>query len=320
MNSEPKPTFKYLSFAVVSGMQNQTARICFIINPAANRHRSVQNLEWLRNEVSKLWKNYEIVIADKQDSLSDLAKRKSENFDVIVACGGDGTISQIINGLVKTDCTLGVLPIGSGNDFVKSIGLKKSLPACLKVLQQNHTTEIDLIKYDGDVEGWCVNTIGIGIDGWANFYAHQTTWLKGRITYYFGALKAIFKFHGSEMDIKSSGRIVKDVYLMITACNGKWEGGSFLVAPDAEMQDGQLDILTIKKVPVPLLITYLLRFRWGPASWMRGVESSRSKSLEISSSIPVAVHRDGEHLGTDIRKLKLTVVKNALNIIVPEGH
>lgn len=301
-------------------MQNLNTTICFIINPAANRHRSVRNVEWLRQQASHLWENFEIVIADKHDSLSDLAKRKSENFDVIVACGGDGTISQVVNGLAKTDTVLGVLPIGSGNDFVKSIGLKKSLPACLEVLHQNHTTKIDLIRYEGDVEGWCANTIGIGIDGWANFYAHQTSWLKGRITYYYGALRAIFKFHGSEMTVKSSYGMVKGNYLMITACNGKWEGGSFLVAPDADMRDGEIDTLTIKKVPIPLLTAYLLRFRWGPANWMRGVKKSRTKTLEISSIKPVAVHRDGEHLGTNIRKLKLTVEKNALKVIVPEDY
>ncbi|WP_234570606.1 diacylglycerol/lipid kinase family protein [Rhodohalobacter sp. 614A] len=301
-------------------MQNQNTRICFIINPAADRHRSAKNAEWLRQEASKLWKNHEIVIADKRDSLSGLARKKSKEFDVIVACGGDGTISQIVNGLAKTSGTLGVLPIGSGNDFVKSIGLKKSLTECLKVLHQNHTTKIDLIRYEGDIQGWCVNTIGIGIDGWANFYAHQTSWLKGRITYYYGALKAILKFHGSEMQIKSHNDEEKNNFLMITACNGKWEGGSFLVAPDADLQDGELDILTVKKVPQLLLLAYLLRFRWGPAKWMKGVEKSRTTNLEISSAVPLAVHRDGEHLGTDIRKLKLTVEKNSLNVIVPEDY
>lgn len=301
-------------------MQNKNTQICFIINPAADRHRSAKKAEWLRQEASELWRNYEIVIADKRDSLSGLARKKSKEFDVIVACGGDGTISQIVNGLAKTSGTLGVLPIGSGNDFVKSIGLKKSLAECLKILHQNHTTKIDLIRYEGDVQGWCVNTIGIGIDGWANFYAHQTSWLKGRITYYYGALKAILKFHGSEMQLKSHKNEVKNNFLMITACNGKWEGGSFLVAPDANLQDGELDILTVKKVPKLLLLAYLLRFRWGPAKWMKGVEKSRTTNLEISSAVPLAVHRDGEHLGTGIRKLKLTVEKNSLNVIVPEDY
>lgn len=301
-------------------MQNQNTRICFILNPAANRQRSVRKVEWLREEASKLWKKFEIVVAHEHDSLVDLAKIKSKQFDVIVACGGDGTISQIVNGLAKTNTTLGVLPIGSGNDFVKTLGIKKTLPDCLRTLHQNRTQEIDLIRYEGDAEGWCVNTIGMGIDGWANYYAHQTSWIKGRFRYYYGALKAILKFRGSEMDLHSKEKQENDNFIMITACNGKWEGGNFLVAPDADMQDGMMNVLSIKKVPLPLMIIYLLRFRWGPANWMKGVEKSQTKSLEISSSTPLAVHRDGEHLGTNIRRLKFTVEKKALKIIVPEDY
>ncbi|MDX1641912.1 MAG: diacylglycerol kinase family protein, partial [Balneolaceae bacterium] len=196
-SSQTKTIFKYLSFAVVSGMQNQNTRISFIINPAANRQRSVRNIDWLRCEASKLWKNYEIVIAKENDSLSHIAKIKSTHFDVVVACGGDGTVSQIVNGLANTDTALGVLPIGSGNDFVKTLGLNKPLSKCLQILYENHTAEIDLIRYEGDVDGWCANTIGIGIDGWANYYAHRISWIKGKVTYYLGAIKAILRFRGS---------------------------------------------------------------------------------------------------------------------------
>lgn len=298
-------------------MQNQDTRICFIFNPAANRNRSLQHVDWLRQKASSFWKNYEIVIADKGESLIDLAQLKSKFFDVIVACGGDGTISQIVNGLAQTDTVLGVLPIGSGNDFVKSIGLNKPLPECLEIIHQQNISTIDLIRYEGDAEGWCANTIGMGIDGWANYYADQISWIKGRMQYYLGALKAILNFRGSHITIQSKEFSEKGKFMMATICNGKWEGGNFFVAPNADMGDGKLDILTIKKVSVLFLIAYLLRFRWGPAPWMKGIKTFRTESIELTSSAPVAVHRDGEHLGTDIRHLKFTVAKKALRVITP---
>ena len=301
-------------------MQKKSTKICFILNPAANRHRSIQKADWIRKEASNLWYNYEVVIAGENEPLAELARLKSITFDVVVACGGDGTISQIVNGLAESNCALGVMPVGSGNDFVKSLGIKKSLPHSLQVLYQNRISEIDLIRYEGDVEGWCANTIGFGIDGWANYYAHQANWLKGRITYYYGAVKAIFKFHGSITDIRLSSHTEKDTYLMITVCNGKWEGGSFLVAPNAKLHDGKLDILTIKKVPIPFLILYLLRFRWGPAKWMKGVNNMRAESLDIFSDLPVAVHRDGEHLGKDIQNIRLKLKRKALKVIVPDNY
>lgn len=300
-------------------MQNQNIRISFIFNPAANRNRSLRHIDWLRGEVSSKWKEYEIVIAQETESLAELAKAKSEFFDVIVACGGDGTISQIVNGLANTDTVLGVLPIGSGNDFVKSLNLNKSLPECLEIIHQNCSTSIDLIRYEGDAEGWCANTIGMGVDGLANYYAHQSS-LKGRIRYYYGALKAILKFRGCRMEIQSDKSSYEDDIVMATICNGKWEGGSFLVAPNADLKDGILNVLSIKRIPLPLLIIYLLRFRWGPANWMRGIKAFTSERIEVSTSVPVAVHRDGEHLGTGIRHLKCTVVKNALNVLIPKNY
>ncbi len=286
----------------------------------ANADRSLNHIDWLRREASKLWKNVEFVIAEKHQSLDELAKSKSKSFDVIVACGGDGTISQIINGLAKTDTVLGVLPIGSGNDFVKSLGLNKALPQCLEIIYQNHITEIDLIRYEGDAEGWCANTTGMGVDGLANFYAHQTSLLSGRMKYYYGALKAILNFRGAEIDIQSDELSERNTFMMATICNGKWEGGSFLVAPNADMNDGKMDVFCIEKVPTFLLISYLLRFRWGPAPWMKGIKTFRTKSVELKSSAPVAVHRDGEHLGTDIRHLKFTVQKNALRVLTPKDY
>lgn len=301
-------------------MQNQQERVCFIVNPAANADRSLHHIVWLRKEASKHWKNFEIVIAEKHQNLADLAKSKSKNFDVIVACGGDGTVSQTINGLAQTDTVLGVMPIGSGNDFVKSLGLNRTLPECLEIIHQNHITTIDLIKYEGDADGWCANTIGMGVDGWANYFAHQSSWIKGRMQYYWGALRAILHFRGSQMDIQSKEFSQNEVFMMATICNGKWEGGSFLVAPDANMSDGKMDVLCIEKVPTISLISYLLRFRWGPATWMRGIKEFRTERIELKSSVPVAVHRDGEHLGTDIRHLKVRVVQNALKILTPKNY
>lgn len=301
-------------------MQNQVTRICFIVNPASNRHGSVKYIEWIREEAAKRWAHFEITIVKKEDSLVNLAKEKSKDFDVVVACGGDGTVSQVINGLAQSKVALGILPIGSGNDFVKSVGLDRSLEDCMEILSNNTITEIDLIRYEGDAEGWCANTIGLGVDGWANYYAHQTKWLRGRINYFFGGLKAIFTFRGCDVKIQTKKYSNTGKYVMVTACNGKWEGGSFFVAPKAKMNNGSLDLLTIRKVPLILLVGYLLHFRWGPKRWMKGVKTHRAKSVELCSSNPVAVHRDGEHLGNHIRRLKLTVEKKVLKVIVPESY
>lgn len=246
----------------------------------------------------------------------ELAREKSEHFDIVVACGGDGTVSQVANGLVGSGAALGVIPIGSGNDFVKTLHLDKTITECLDILKAGFTTEIDLIRFDGDEEGWCANTIGMGLDGLANYHARQSKFLKGFLLYAVGAIKACFTFRGSKMTLKIDGHQVENDYLMITLCNGKWEGGQFYIAPDAVMDDGLLDLLMVEKLPLYLILTYLPRFSTGPKKSMRGIRSLRCKVLELHSEKPIYVHSDGEHISGSVQHLKLTVVGKALRVVI----
>ena len=301
-------------------MQKKSTRVCFIFNPVADRNRSSRHINWLNREAGKRWEEFEIVITQKNQDIVGLAREKAGNFDIVVACGGDGTINQVVNGIVGTSASLGVLPIGSGNDFVKTMHLNKTLPECMEILHQGYQTNIDLIRYKGDCDGWCANTIGIGLDGWANYYARNYKFLRGHAVYVLGALKAAIKFRGSNMNLKIDEVQKNDHFLMITVCNGKWEGGNFFVAPDADMTDGLLDLLTINNLPLPTVLSYLPRFRWGPSPNMKGVKLRQCKDLEVTSEIPLAVHSDGEHLSKTVRYLKLSVKKNVLPVITPKNY
>lgn len=250
--------------------------------------------------------------------VKELAREKSKSNDIVVACGGDGTVSQVANGLVGSNAALGVVPIGSGNDFVKTMQLDKTLPESLDILKEGFITEIDLIRFEGDEEGWCVNTIGMGLDGLANYHAGQSVFLKGFLMYAVGALKACFTFRGARMTLQIDGMKRTNEYLMITLCNGKWEGGQFYIAPDAVMDDGHLDLLTIEKLPLYLILTYLPRFKTGPKKSMRGIQSLQCKKLELHSDKPIYVHSDGEHISDSVQDLRLAVVEKALRVVVGE--
>lgn len=297
-------------------MQKSEKRICFIINPAADRKRSARHIAWIQEEARKRWVSYEVIITGSRDRLDLIAAEKAQTFDIIAACGGDGTVSQIANGLVLTGTSLGVIPIGSGNDFVKSAGLNRTLPECMNILQSGRSATFDMIEYEGDIRGWCANTIGSGLDGLANFYSGRYKKLKGFIVYALGALKACFRFRGSKMRIIIDGKERKGEYLMVTLCNGKWEGGRFLMAPDAVMNDGILNLLLIKKLPVYLILAYLPLFSRGPSKYMKGISSIPCKTVEIYSDDPLYVHRDGEHVADSMQHLKLTLRERALNVIV----
>jgi diacylglycerol kinase (ATP) len=299
-------------------MKNSNLRICFIVNPKAGDHHSVQFIDWLNREAHKRWEHFEIVITRSGESVSKLAASKSALFDVIVACGGDGTIHQIVNGLAGTGTTLAVLPAGTGNDFAKSLRMDVPLPDALDLILEHQTREIDLIRCEGDVSCWCANTLGTGIDGLANYHAKKVKWVSGSLIYMIGALKAVFSFRGARIKLKIDQRKIEDDYLMITACNGKWEGGKFLLAPDASLWSRQMDLVMIRKIAIPTILLYLLRFRRGPARWMKHLTTLQTETAEITSDKPLSVHADGEYLGSNIRHLTLTVHKKALTAVI--GH
>lgn len=296
-------------------MKKSNTRICFIVNPVADRKRSARYIDWIKNESKKRWNYYEINITQKNQNVSGLAKSKSQTFDVIVACGGDGTVNQVVNGIVGTGTTLGVLPIGSGNDFVKSLKLPDSLPECFELLYLEHSVLIDLIRYTGDVKGWSANTMGIGLDGLANFYAGSYKFLRGHLIYIMGALKAAFKFRGAEIKLDVDGKKLDGNYLMVTACNGKWEGGNFHLVPEAELTDGVLHLFTIKKIPLPTILAYLPALRYGPSPGMKGLNTVKAGRVKLKSKTGLSVHNDGEHLGESIKDLEIEIRKKVLSVI-----
>lgn len=301
-------------------MKKRHTRICFIVNPVADRKRSVQYIEWIKQEAKKRWNHYEINITQKNQDVIELAKSKSNLFDVIVACGGDGTINQVVNGIVGTETILGVLPIGSGNDFVKSLKLPGSLPECFELLYREHTVDIDLVHYRGDVEGWSANTLGIGLDGLANYYARSYKYFRGHMLYVMGALRAAFEFRGTKMELTVDGKNIDGEYLMVTACNGKWEGGNFYLAPEASLSDGSISLFTIKNLPLSTVLAYLPALRYGPSPSMKGLETIEGSHIQLRSEKGLSVHNDGEHLGNKINNLEIKIAPGVLKAITAPNY
>ena len=297
-------------------MERSPTPVCFILNPAADKSRSARHAEWLREEAEKRWSHFEIILSTADKPIRELASKKAEIFDIIVACGGDGTVHQVVNGIAGTGKGFAVLPVGTGNDFAKSLNLPESYEEILDLIYHNRFQNADLLRFKGDSEGWCVNTLGIGLDGLANHYSKSYTRLKGFIIYILGALKASFTFRGTQFSINSDEKEQSpDNYLMLTLCNGKWEGGTFYIAPEADLFDGRAELVTVKKISIPKILFYMICFKNGPAPWMKALESEKVRSFQFQSQRPVAVHADGEQLGTDISHLRVEVAEGILPVI-----
>lgn len=289
-------------------------RVCFILNATARQGRARKQAEWLKEEAGKRWKKYEVRITTEPALSTD---DELDKFDLFVACGGDGTAHHTANLALKLNKLLGVLPIGSGNDFASALGMPENREACLDILAAGKTKKIDLIHCSGDADRWCINTLGFGFDGLTNRYTAFYKNYLGKLGYYLGAIHTAFVFRGRHLSLKSDTKTLNEKLLMVTACNGYREGGMFYVAPNAELDDGIIDMLIIRPVNLIKLLWYLPKFKKRLPEEMSELEQFRCTKFTLKSKDPLSVHADGEQLGNEITYLEAELHEGVLEVVAP---
>lgn len=298
-------------------MNSPNLRICFLFNPSANSGVAKKRLNWLRSAVeSKLPDiDYEIVLTSKKPN--DYKTTQFASFDIIVACGGDGTLHEAVNIAVEHNCALGLIPLGSGNDFAKAIGLPNNLGECLSIIARGKTKNIDLLKCTGDADAWCVNTLGIGLDGLANLYMKKYKPFFGSFGYVLGAVHSSLTSKNVGFTITVDNEKQDGVYRMITACNGPVEGGFFHVAPEAKVDDGKMDLVRISSISFLRLIAFLPKFKKPTPFKMEELTRTKCTKVELEAETGCAVHADGERLGEEIRHLTIVTHPGKVKMLVP---
>lgn len=289
----------------------------FIVNPSANRTKALKRVGWLRNALKEHWPGSRILISKNPGDLARIGREEAAKGHPVIACGGDGSINELINGVAGMDAVVGVLPMGSGNDFAKSMGIPLEKDAALKVLRTAEATPIDLIRYNTNRGGGlCDNTLGIGFDGWANFHAHQNTVFKGTLQYLFATLKTAFTFNAVPMRLTLDELDISGNFLMVTLCNGTTEGGNFKVAPMADPADGWMDVVMLGPLSIPRLFMRLPFFLTGSQFRFKDIRHARCRSFSAEIGMPLGVHVDGEEVGeNDVRWVQAEVVRNGVRVL-----
>lgn len=295
----------------------------FIFNPGANRNRAVRQANALQKRINELWPGSELYITGKKDDIAKMSRAAASKFGAIVACGGDGTINQVLEVAAETKCVAGIIPLGSGNDFIKTPGISRNP---IKALEQMHTgivSKVDILRYKahcehGVVSGIAMNSVGIGFDGRTNYEASQLKVIKGPLLYFFAALKSAFASIPSEIMVNLDGVRHVDDYLMFTFANGRVEGGNFKIAPKASLFDGRVDVIMVPPVSKFTLFTRLPLFLFGKQHWSSIVKTTTCKRGELELTTPLPAHIDGEQIGLEVTKIELFVDEGAVSLICPQ--
>ncbi|MBW2273404.1 MAG: diacylglycerol kinase family lipid kinase [Deltaproteobacteria bacterium] len=248
----------------------------------------------------------------------------------IVVAGGDGTANEVVSGLLAADLAskveVGLLPLGTGGDFLRTLGIPRTLDAAIAALRLGKTRCVDAgrLRYRDrageERVGYFLNVTSFGISGLVDVLVNQAPkFLGGRVSFFIGTLRGIVRYRAEEVAIRVDGELVHEGPLALAAAaNGRYFGGGMQIAPEARLDDGQLDVVVVGGASKARLLARFpslyrgTHLRHPEASWCRGtcIEASAAPGR-------VWLDVDGDPLGT--LPVTLEVLPRALTLFGVES-
>jgi len=285
-------------------------KIAFVINPNAGTKRKLNIIEFIKSNFSKNIAYDFIVWKNKDDFESVKEQILKGKYTIVVACGGDGTVNQVASFVINTSIALGILPLGSGNGLARSNKIPLDLKKALHLIYLGQSKKIDsaLINHN-----YFFCTAGIGFDAHiANQFAVSTK--RGFITYFNTTVKEFFGYKPNNYIVTVDGATIKTEAFLITIANaGQW-GNDVYIAPEAELNDGILNVSILKpftKFAIPLIGIKLFSKKIHTSVKLISLKG-RKIDIEFMGELPV--HFDGEPIMSKDR-LSISVLPMSLNIV-----
>jgi len=257
---------------------------------------------------------------------TELARQAAlDGYELLISVGGDGTTHEVINGLMQVAKEnrprLGIVPVGTGNDFASNVGMKTQPAEAMRQVFTGQSKLIDIAVIEsGTRQEFWDNTLGIGFDAKATIHSRNVPVLSGFLVYLWAAIRTIMLDHDPALiTFESDQESWREDNLLIVLCNGPREGGGFFVAPEAKVDDGWLDYAAITNVSRPMMFRLLPEVMKGTHARFPQVRVNKFKQLKIKSDRPLVIHTDGEiyaGFGTDVRELSVEILPSALEVIV----
>ncbi len=303
-------------------------KVKLILNPMADMGRAWKTANELRPIAQEFQGDLSWSGTVYPTHAIELAKQAAEEgCDLVVAMGGDGTVHEVMNGLMQVPehkrPMMGVVPIGSGNDFAYSLGItQKSSHALVNALKAESIQSVDvglmIDEHTGRKE-YFDNTLGIGFDAIVTIYSHKLPIVKGFMMYLTAVIQTIIMNHNPmQVKIETDTESFETKVLMLTLCNGPREGGGFMLAPEAKNNDGKMTYLAIQEVSRLMMFRLVPEFMNGTHMRFSSVRMGEFKKLSLTSDLPLYIHADGEiytTFGSNLKKVSFEILPQALKVV-----
>ena len=294
---------------------SRTPYINIFVNPIAGggkcRRLYPAVLQWLREHGVRCDVTVSRYAGQLTELASELAIRK---YDTVVVCGGDGTVNEVINGIAGTETLLGIVPLGTANDFAANMGISKDINDACKIIKQRQVKKIDLVRVNHDK--FFVGTGCLGFDAEVAAFASRRRKKRSNpfLLHLLGGILKFFSYKHRTVELRFNGqRYFGDIFLVAFG-NTRSYGRGMLITPRAIPDDTLLDICVVRRLPKRRVLSIFPSVYKGGHVNNKEVTQYRAGAVFIQSLGPMDLYADGDFMATT--PVRLEVVPKQLNVIV----
>ena len=288
-------------------------RVALLCNPSAGGGRSARLLPRAERALRELGVAFHTEVTRDLEHGRGLAREAAQAGEVVVTLSGDGLIGCVVGALRGIPgSVLGILPGGRGNDTARVLGIPSEIEAACAVVATGAERDLDI----GDVGGRSfIGIASLGFDSDANRIANGAPSRLGKLVYVYGALRALAGWKPARFDLRLDGEPISSTGYSVAACNSGCYGGGMYLAPDAELDDGLLDVVLIADHPKRSFLATMPKAFNGTHVHHPAVSVLRGRELQVDADRPFDVYADGDPIGSTPATIR--VVPAALRVLVP---
>jgi YegS/Rv2252/BmrU family lipid kinase len=272
----------------------------FIFNPAADKGRAASKAGLIERSLVH-FEAASLETTHFAGHAADLARAAAGDGATLIACGGDGTLNEVVNAVAGKPVKIGVLPVGSANDFLKTFDPEaKEHEARIRGFARAVSRKVDLgrVDFGKGALRYFINSIGIGFTGRIASTVKATPWLRGELSYAWALVRVLLGYSAVKMHITldTVDGIVEldEPVFAFSVSNGRVEGGKFRISPEADPYDGLLDVCILKAVPKWRVPGYVIKYLKGSQIYDSQVIYCKARSAELFLYVDEFMHMDGE--------------------------
>ncbi len=288
-------------------------KIGYIVNPAAGKKQVEKWVERIRCATEAKGLPYIILMTEGPgDGVNKGKLAVASNCNVAVAVGGDGTVSEVVNGIKDSDTALGVIPVGTGNDFVKSLDIPLDFEDALACVFNGRCKTIDMGVINGR---HFINVASVGFDAQVVLETRNIKkYFAGPVAYVLGVFKALKEYNPFVLEIETEGRLIKRRAVLMAVGNGAFYGGGMKITPLACMDDGLLDVCVVEHMPRSKILRLFSTIFTGKHLLRQEIEYFTTKSIAVKCD-NAYINADGDIYG--MCPASFEVKAGAARVMVP---